>query len=166
MKPQSAPTTTAARKPLRKNSYSKGRSKEGIKVQIVQNVQAVQAVFGRFELVERLERFERYHLSVRCVGPLADHDHAVVVEDDHFTSVGFLENGGVEHLLRTSFGNQPAIEADDPRQMRRYPVEIVGGNHDGYTLVVNLMEKMDHIVARTNIEASRGLIEQDQLRIS
>src|SRR5262252_479802 len=136
MKPQSAPTTTAARKPLRKNSYSKGTNKD------------------------------MCHLSVRCVGPLADHNHAVVVEDDHFTAVGFLENGGVEHLLRTSFGNQPAIEADDPRQMRRYPVEIVGGNHDGYALVVDLMEKMDHIVSRTNIEPSRRLIEQDQLWIS
>jgi 23S rRNA maturation mini-RNase III len=58
MKPQSAPTTTAARKPLRKNSYSKGNRKD-INVQIVQAVQALQAVFGRFELFERLERFER-----------------------------------------------------------------------------------------------------------
>src|SRR5262249_52150700 len=164
MKPQSAPTTTAARKPLRKNSYSNGTNKDMSSNR--SNVQAVQAAFGRCELIERLERFERCHLSVRCVGPLADHNHAVVVEDDHFTAVGFLENGGVEHLLRTSFGNQPAIEADDPRQMRRYPVEIVGGNHDGYALVVDLMEKMDHVVARTNIEASRGLIEQEQLRSS
>ena len=103
---------------------------------------------------------------MRRVGPLADHDHTVVVEDDHFTSVGFLEDGGVKHLLRTSFGNQPAIETDNPRQMRRHPVEIVGGNDDGHSLMIDLVKKMDHVVPRTNIEPSGGLIEQDQLRIS
>ena len=103
---------------------------------------------------------------MRRVGPLADHDHAVVVEDDHFALVSFLEDGGVKHLLRASFGNQPAIEADNPRQMRGYPVEIVGGNHDGHSLMIDLVKKMDHVVPRTNIESSGGLIEQDQFRIS
>ena len=82
-----------------------------------------------------------------CVGSLADHDHAVVVEDDHFALVGFLENGSVKHLLRTSYGNQAAIEADDPWQMGGHPVEIVGGDHDGYSLVIDLMEEMDHVVS-------------------
>ena len=36
--------TTAAMKPLRKNSYSNGSSKKDIKVQIVQAVQVVQIV--------------------------------------------------------------------------------------------------------------------------
>ena len=103
---------------------------------------------------------------MRRVGSFADHDHAVVVEDDHFASVGFLEDGGVEDLLRTSFGNQPAIETDNPRQMRRHPVEIVGGNHDGHSLMIDLVKKMNHVVARTNVESGGGLIEQDQFRIS
>ena len=83
---------------------------------------------------------------MRRVGPLADHDHTVVVEDDHFASVSFFEDGGVKHLLRTSFGNQPAIETDNPRQMRRHPVEIVGGNDDGHSLMIDLVKKMDHVV--------------------
>src|ERR1041385_4586949 len=73
MKPQSAPITTAAMKPLRKNSYSNGTNMD-IKFKIVQKVQAVQTVnktktakrfnsafcSRRFERLERLERLERY----------------------------------------------------------------------------------------------------------
>src|SRR2546430_14910799 len=85
-------------------------------------------------------------LGVRRMRPLTDHDHAVVVEDDQFAAGSFLEDGGVKSLLRTTFGNQPAIEADNPRQMRRHPVEIVGGNDDGHSLMVDLVKEMDHVV--------------------
>jgi hypothetical protein len=81
-----------------------------------------------------------------CVRPLADHNHTIVVKDDHFSSVGFLQDGGVEHLLRATFGDQTAIEADDPGQMRRHPVEIVGRNDDSHALVVDLMKEMDDVV--------------------
>ena len=47
---------------------------------------------------------------MRRVGPFADHDHTVLVDDDHFAAVGFLEDRGVEDLIGRSFGNQPMIE--------------------------------------------------------
>jgi hypothetical protein len=36
-----------------------------------------------------------HDLVVIHVRPFADHDHAIVVEDDHFSSVSFLQDGGV-----------------------------------------------------------------------
>src|SRR6478735_4400753 len=57
IKPQSAPMTRAATKPLRKNSYSKGANID-INVQIVQKVETVQAV-DCFDVCERLSRYQR-----------------------------------------------------------------------------------------------------------
>jgi hypothetical protein len=100
------------------------------------------------------------------VRSLADHDHPVVVEDNHFAAVSFLQNGGIKNFRRTPLRDYPAVEASHPRQMGRHPVEIVGGNDDGDSLMINLVKKVNHVVPRANIESSRGLIEQDQLRIA
>src|ERR1044071_614364 len=75
MNPQRPPTTTAAIKPLRKNSYSKGTRKDmsgsncsNVQRLLEQNRRRTQATI-LFIQVERLERFERLEplLSFSCV---------------------------------------------------------------------------------------------------
>jgi hypothetical protein len=98
-----------------------------------------------------------------CVRPFADHDHAVVVKDDHFSPIGFLEDRGVKNLLRTPFGDALTVETDNPGKMSCHPVEIMRGNDDGHALVIDLMEEMNHVVPGTDVEPRCGFVEQNQL---
>jgi hypothetical protein len=49
--------------------------------------------------------------------------------------------------------------------MGSHPIQIMGGDDNGDSLVVDLVEKMDDVIPRANIESRRGLIEQDQFGI-
>jgi len=100
------------------------------------------------------------------VGPFPNHNHPVVVKDDHFTAIGVFENRGVENLLRPSLSYESPIEADGPGKMSRDPVKIMSGDHDGHSVVIDLVEEMNHIIAGTNIQSGSGLVQQDKLRIA
>ena len=100
------------------------------------------------------------------VGPFANHDHPVVVKDDHFTAIGVFENRGVENLLRPSLSYESPIETDGPGKMSRDPVKIMSGDHDRHSVVIDLVEEMNHIIAGTNIQSGSGLVQQDKLRIA
>ena len=101
-----APMTTAAMKPLRKNSYSKGTKRNML--QLFQKFQSFQSLnpLAPWNLWNGWSVWNHaLRLAVRRVGPLADHDHAVVMKDHHFAAVGLFEHGGVENLLRPAFGS-------------------------------------------------------------
>src|SRR4051794_15740305 len=50
--------------------------------------------------------------------------------------------------------------------MSGYPIEIMRGNNDGHALMIDFMQKMNNIIARSNVEPRRGLIEENQFRIA
>src|SRR5712692_8145393 len=114
-----------------------------------------------------LERFERsFYLVIRRMRPFADHNHAVVEENDHVPAIGFLQYGGGENFLRPAFGDNAAIEANHPGKMCRYPVKIMRSDHDGDSLVIDLVKKVNDIVARANVEPGRWFIQKNQVWFS
>ena len=76
---------------------------------------------------------------MRRVGAFADHDHAVLMDDDELTAVGFLQYCRVEYVVGPPFGNQPVVETHRPGQMGGHPVQIMGGEDDGDSLVIDLV---------------------------
>ena len=50
--------------------------------------------------------------------------------------------------------------------MGGYPIQVMGGQHDGDALMINFVKKMNHVVARTDIEARRRFIEQNEIGIA
>src|SRR5262249_20694376 len=114
MNPQSAPTSIAAIRPWRKNSYWSGSDRNILR---------------------------------SGMRSFTDHDHAVVEQNHHVAAVGLAQNVRCKNLLRMTLRNDPAIKANDPGKMRGNPVEIMSRNDDGDPLMVNLVQKMNHIIA-------------------
>ena len=103
---------------------------------------------------------------MRRVRALADHDHAVMMKHHHFAAISLFKHGGIEDSVRTAFGDQAPVQTNGPGKVGGHPIQIVGGNDDGNPAVIDLVQEVNHIVARANIESGGGLVEQDQLRIA
>src|SRR5689334_15727277 len=97
---------------------------------------------------------------------LADHHHAVVMEYDQLAAVRFSEHSSVKDFVGAAFGDQPMIDANRQGQMRGYPVQIVRGQADGNTLMNDLVEKMNDIITRTNIETGSRFVEPYELGVA
>ena len=77
-----------------------------------------------------------------------DDGHAEVLEHLQACAEGLLEHVGGDDLVRRSLRDDPAVDRDQVRQVRRHAVEVVGGQHDRDAVVVQVGEQVQHVVAR------------------
>ena len=101
-----------------------------------------------------------------AVRAFADERESIVREHGHLDAVRGLEDRGCEDGGRRAFRDDRAVEADYPRQVRGHGVQLVGGHEDGDPLVVQLVEEVEDVVARADVDAARRLVQQEQLRVA
>ncbi|MDF3042397.1 MAG: hypothetical protein K0Q71_5103 [Thermomicrobiales bacterium] len=59
-----------------------------------------------------------------------------------------------------------AVDADDPRQVRRDGIQLVGGEHHGHSLAVQLGEQVQDVVAGLDVDTGGGLVENEEVRLA
>jgi DNA polymerase I-like protein with 3'-5' exonuclease and polymerase domains len=58
------------------------------------------------------------------------------------------------------------VQAHDPWQVGRDPVEVVGRQHDRQALRIQVTQQVQHVVPRRQVHAAGRLIQEQQLRVT
>ena len=99
-------------------------------------------------------------MGQRTVG---DKRHAVLTQHHHVRMVCLAQDIRGKHGLRRALGNDPVLKADDPRGMAGNGVEIMRGQEDRHVLPVELMQEVQNVMLRLQVDTSGGFIEQQEL---
>jgi hypothetical protein len=93
-------------------------------------------------------------------------DHPVTVHDHHLGAVQITKHVAREDLLRRPFRDHAAVHADQHRDVRGHRVQVVRRQHDRDPFVVELVEQVQDIVPRRDVDPGRRLIKQKQVRLA
>ena len=99
----------------------------------------------------------------RTVAAVDDQRHAGVLEHVHRRAVGAFEDVGREHVVGRARAHHARVEADEVGQVGGDAVEVVGGQHDGEAVVVELAEQVQDLVAGAHVDARGGLVDEQQV---
>jgi hypothetical protein len=99
----------------------------------------------------------------RCRRAIDDERHARVLEHVHRRAVDVLQHRGREHVARCTLGRDANVEAQQPRQVGRHAVEVVGAEHDRQPLVVQAAEQVQHLVTGAHVDPRGGLVEEQHV---
>ena len=81
-------------------------------------------------------------------------------------AVRALEDVGRQDVVRHAVADHAAVEADDARQMRGDPVEVVRREHDRQPVGVEVVEQVQDLVAQAHVDARRRLVHEQQLGLA
>ena len=70
--------------------------------------------------------------------------------------------------MSTSAGSPAAItspvQADELGEVGGHPVQVVGGEHDGEPVGVEVVEQVEHLVAGLDVDSGGRLVHEQELR--
>jgi hypothetical protein len=91
---------------------------------------------------------------------------AVVPDDEHLRTVGCPQNLRGQDVLGAPLGDQAAVKAQQPRQMRRYRIQVMGREENCQPLLAEFLKEMQEGMQGFQIDSDRGFVEQEELRVS
>ena len=104
--------------------------------------------------------------SGREVRILSDETHAVVDDDVHLGVIGLAQYLRRKDVIGRTIGDDVAVHANDGREVRRDRIELVRRDDHGDPIAVQLAKEMQDVVTRSDVDAGRGLIEQEELGVA
>src|SRR5690242_10947808 len=134
--PHSEPTIRAARSPCRKNSYSRGSTRNSMMV--------------TGEMQERV---------------VGDQKVALMPDDDHVAAISSREDVVGKNIMRLTLRHHAFIEADHPGQMRSNCIEVMRTEQNRDAITVDITQQMQYLMLGLDIHAGSRFIQHQELGI-
>ena len=95
------------------------------------------------------------------------HDrHTAVLQHVQRCAIRALQYFGNQRLAGWAVGDDFAIEAHQPWQVRRQAVEVVGGEQNRAPLAVQIAQQMQNLMPRAHIDAAGGFVQNQNVGLA